>query len=522
MEIGIESISVRSNPRSDFGDIDELTASVREKGVIEPLVVKDLGGGKFELVAGERRLRASKAAGLEKVPVNVYSGSDSDIEEVKLIENIQRKDLNPVEEAEAFQRFISETKASVETLAQKMSKPKIYVERRLALLALPEQVKKAVIAGKVLLGHALLISRLKNTKEQLALMKKIVGEGLSVGEAESHLGYKDHTVQLQYAEFDKKECAGCRHNGGEQAVLFESGSQIKGVCLDKRCFLKKQKRHRQDEVRKLQKRGVKVLSPQSLSEIKAKERVDSWQDDYKAIQKKLAKEPENYVVVFGEGYSGQLEKQVWCVNPKARHPKKDVQESKQKAANTADRLKNKVAEHKRGFLIGKTQELIQPGTKESKALTLFALLEEGSSWNDRDRRDATEKVIKAEKIGVSSFGGYDARFSKILELEEADIDRIIAVVSGLWVKNLHRELVDGSEAFGVSLNKHFVITEDYLKPHTKDQLVALTKEIGLDKHLETKGNDKWDKAKKADLIKGFLESGFDLKGKVPKLMEKTR
>jgi len=327
---------------------------------------------------------------------------------------------------------------------------------------------------------------------------------------------------MSQAQFDKKGCEGCRHNGGEQSVLFESGSELKGVCLDKKCFLKKQKSHNQELIKNLQEKGVKVLSNEKVMQIKSRERVNTWDDDYKAIQKKLSKEPENYVVAFEEAYSGKLDRTIWCVNPKARHPKKAVEQTKEKAANAEDRLKNKIAEHKRDFLIGKTQELIQPSTKETKALALFALLEEGNSWNDRDRRDATEKIIKSEKIGVTSFGGSEPRLSKILELEVTDIERITAAISSLWVKNLHRELIPGSEAFGVSLKKHFVIDEDYLKPHTKDQLVALAKEVGLDKHLEAAGNDKWDKAKKTELIKSFLETGFDLKGKVPKLMEKTR
>jgi hypothetical protein len=353
-------------------------------------------------------------------------------------------------------------------------------------------------------------------------MKKIVGDGMSVGEAESHLEYEDHTVQLQYAGFDKKKCEGCRHNGGEQAVLFESGSQIKGICLDKKCFIKKQKAHNQETVRKLQKRGIKILSHEKVMQVKNRERVNTWDDDYKKIQAKLPKEPENYVVSFQEGYSGQLDKTVWCINPKARHPKRAVQEQKQKSVNAVDRLKNKVSEYKREFLINKTQELMRPGTKETKALMLFTLLKEASDWSDHARRDAAEKLMKNEKLGVTSFGSTEPRFSKIMALEEKDIDRLTAEVSGYWVKHLYGELGDASKTFGVSLPDHFVLTEDYLNPHTKDQLVALAKEVGLDKHLEAAGNDKWDKAKKGDLIKSFLESGFDLKGKVPKLMEKAR
>ena len=113
MEIAVEQIHVQSNPRTDFGNIDELRGSIREKGIIEPLVVKEVKGGKYELIAGERRLRAAMAAGLDKVPVAVRQGDEADIEEVKLIENIHRKDFNPIEEGLGFLAYMDKTGASI-------------------------------------------------------------------------------------------------------------------------------------------------------------------------------------------------------------------------------------------------------------------------------------------------------------------------------------------------------------------------------------------------------------------------
>ena len=516
MEVDIENVVVKSNPRKNFGDIDELAASIKDKGVLEDLLVLDVGGGKYELVAGERRLRAAKAAGLGTVPVKLFSGDGAAVEEVKLEENMHRKGLDPVEEGEAFQDYIDATKVSVETLAKKVSKPKLYVERRLALTDLPKLVKQAVVDGKLVLGHALLISRVKDYKEQLKLMKKIGDEGLSVGEAERSFQHGNSAAELRYARFDKTECKGCRHNGGEQAVLFDSGSDLKGVCMDAKCFLRKQAEHHKAEVKKLKDQGIKVLPIEKVMEIKQRERVSSWDADYKKVLAKLPKEPENYVVTFEKRHGGKFDKEVWCINPSARHPKKvAAKDDKQKAADAVGRLRARVSEHKRLFLIAKTQELAKPSTKVTKALALFALILEGNSWNDRDRRDVLGGILDKEKIDTE--GGYSpVNFSDLLTRDESDIDRITAAVAGLWAKNLGDELGKGAEAFGVSLKDHFQVSEDYLKFHTKDQLVALAKEFGLDKHFEANGYDKWDKAKKPDLVKGFLESGFDLKGKVPK------
>jgi len=520
MEIAIQNIVVKSNPRTDFGNIDELTASVREKGIIEPLVVKKLDEHSYELIAGERRLRAAKALELETVPVSLYEGDDTDIEEVKLIENMHRKDLNPAEEAKAFQQYIDATKASIETLAQKISKPKLYIERRLELLRLPEEVQKALSSGKILIGHALVLARMNSPKEQIKVLKKCISEKWNVSMTEKHMEYEDSTMKMRNAVFDKSECKDCRHNGGEQSVLFDSGSELKGLCLDKKCYLKKTGEWKNTETKKLQKQGIKVLSPASINNLKMKEKVEDWHDDFKDIKKKLHKETENYAVVFEESYGGNLEKQIWCINPKARRPKKKADE-KAKATNTQDRLKGKVSLFKTGFLIEKTQQLMKPSTKESKAMTLFALLKEGMTWNDKEKRNATENLMKSEKIGRSQYGDKIPVFSKILELEESDIDRIIATVSGLWVKHLYDELPEASETFGVNLTEHFTITEEYLKPYTKSALIELAREIKLDKHLEGKGIDKWDKVKRPELVCYFLNEGFDLKGKVPELMQKA-
>lgn len=520
MEIEIENIIVKSNPRTDFGDLDELTASIKEKGILEPLLVRPIDNNKVELVAGERRLRAAKAAGLERVPVAQYSGVDIDIEEVKLIENMHRKDLNPVEEAKAFRQYLDTTKSSIENLAQKISKPKIYIERRLELLTLPEQVTKPLAEGKILLGHALIIARLKDKKSQKATLKEIIRDKMSVKQAETQVKYNDNTIRLQYAVFDKSECKGCRYNGGEQSILFETGSELKGLCLDKKCYFKKTKDWKTEKTQKLQKQGINILSPASINALKVKEKVQTWDDDYKKILKKLPKEPENYAVVFDEGYQGNPQKQIYCLNPKARRPEQAKEKIKAKATTSKEKLRNKVQDFKREFLIAKTQELMQPGTKETKAIALFALLNEGISWNDRNRRDATEQLLKTEKIGKSSFGGIDPVFSKILELEEKEIDRLTNHASSLWVKNLSDDLSKAATEVGVDLTEHFAITEDYLKLHRKDQLITLAKEIKLDKHLKKNGIQKWEKAKRTELVSYFLNNGFELKGVVPKLMIK--
>jgi ParB/RepB/Spo0J family partition protein len=516
---------VHSNPRTDFGNIDELGASIREKGIIEPLVVKKLDEENYELVAGERRLRAAKAVGLENVPVAVRAGDETEIEEVKLIENIHRKDFNPIEEGKAFQKYLDSTKVSVDTLAQKIAKPKIYAEKRLEILKLPEEIQIAISEGKISMSHGLVIARLNTKKEQKKLFKEITTNKFSVNQTERQIQYLDTTINMSDAIFDKSECNGCQHNGGEQSMLFDTGSELKGICLNKKCYHKKTSQYIKDETKKHKEKGINVMTERQLEQVKRKERVDTYHSDYKDIMKRLSKEPEVFAVVFGQEYYGsKIKKMIYCIKPNLRNPKKAAaqKDEKAKAQDRMAKLKGKVFEFRTGFLIGKTQELIQPSTRESKAMTLFALLKEATRYGDGERQDKAEKLIKDEKIGVSHFSGYYAKFDKILALEESDIDRLIATVSGYWVRHLEGELRKASQTFGVDLKQHFQITEEYLKPYTKDALIALATEIGLDKHLEGKGIEKWDKAKRGDIVSYFLNEGFDLRGKVPKIMAQGR
>ncbi|MFH1859932.1 MAG: ParB/RepB/Spo0J family partition protein [bacterium] len=161
----------------------ELVESIMEKGVIQPIIVRPCKDG-YELVAGERRLRAAHEAGLERVPAIVRDMSNEDALEIGLIENIQRQDLNPMEEAEAFQKLIREFHLTQESLAKKVGKDRSSVTNSLRLLKLPKPIQEEVINGTVSMGHARAILSLDNETDQQEVCKKIVERGISVRETE--------------------------------------------------------------------------------------------------------------------------------------------------------------------------------------------------------------------------------------------------------------------------------------------------------------------------------------------------
>ena len=169
-------------PRQSFDEqkLAELTESVRSKGVIQPLVVRAVGDGRFQIVAGERRWRAARLAGLERVPVVVKDLSGADMLEVALIENIQREDLNPLEEAEAYRQLIEEHGLTQDRLAKRVGRQRSTVANALRLLKLPEEIQQFLMTGELSMGHARAILGVQGGSAQKALARKVVREGLSV------------------------------------------------------------------------------------------------------------------------------------------------------------------------------------------------------------------------------------------------------------------------------------------------------------------------------------------------------
>lgn len=176
----------RFQPRGHFDEesLAGLTASIRELGVLQPILVRDLGNNRYELVAGERRWRASKRAGLQLMPVIVREVADALSLQQALVENLHRDDLNPIEEAAAYQQLIEDFGLTQEEVAQRVGKSRSAVANLLRLLQLPPHVQKFVIEGKLSAGHAKVLLSTPDRAFQEALARRVVTEGLTVRDAE--------------------------------------------------------------------------------------------------------------------------------------------------------------------------------------------------------------------------------------------------------------------------------------------------------------------------------------------------
>jgi len=162
----------------------DLSDSIREHGIIEPLIVTQKGETKYELIAGERRWRAAKLAGVKKVPSVIKEASKQQMLEMAIVENIQRADLNPLEEALAFKQLVDNYKLTHTNIAKKVGLSRPAVANKIRLLNLPDKIKKGLLSGKISEGHARAILGLGSSQTMLAAYRKIVKEKLSVREVE--------------------------------------------------------------------------------------------------------------------------------------------------------------------------------------------------------------------------------------------------------------------------------------------------------------------------------------------------
>jgi ParB family chromosome partitioning protein len=242
-------IANRANPRRSFDDdqLEELTNSIREKGVMQPLLVRPSEDPNiFEIIAGERRWRAAQRAGLHEVPVIVREVDDKEALELAIIENVQRADLNPLEEAMGYGQLIEQFDYTQQDLAQVIGKSRSHVANTLRLLRLPEDVRGMVSSGALTAGHA---RTLITAEDPAALAQRIVSGGLSVREAEALSQQRDtggrksagapaerdaDTVALERRLSDALGLSvSLAHGerGGKLEIRYKTLEQLDGICL---------------------------------------------------------------------------------------------------------------------------------------------------------------------------------------------------------------------------------------------------------------------------------------------------
>lgn len=245
LQIEVEKIKVNPfQPRKHFedGDLNDLIESIKEHGIVQPLIVSQ-GANGFELIAGERRLRAAKKLSLGKVPVIVRDANEQEKLEIALIENIQREQLNPIETAAGYRRLMDEFNLTQEEAAKKVSKSRPSVANTLRLLNLPQEIQLALIDEKITEGHAKYLLGIEGEEKQMNLFRKILHNNLSVkdtnNEARRMGGTKAARIQINYADKDKefalRQFFGTKvevkrkGKGGQIVIEFFSEEELNGI-----------------------------------------------------------------------------------------------------------------------------------------------------------------------------------------------------------------------------------------------------------------------------------------------------
>jgi len=186
-KVAIDKLSPgQYQPRRQFDKepLQELAQSIKENGILQPVVARRTSSGKLEIVAGERRWRAAQLAGLHEVPVILRNFNDKEALELAIVENVQREDLNPIEEAEGYSRLITEFKLSQQQVAEKVGKDRATVANAVRLLSLPVEVKEMISANELSVGHAKVLLGLPEPKKQIEFAKKVINEKIAVRKLE--------------------------------------------------------------------------------------------------------------------------------------------------------------------------------------------------------------------------------------------------------------------------------------------------------------------------------------------------
>lgn len=253
IEIPVDSIEANPfQPRTDFNEeaLEELAESIRVQGIIQPITVRALGEKEFQLISGERRLHASKRAGLKAIPAYVRTADDQQMLEMALIENIQREDLNAIEIALSYQRLLSECSLKQEQLGNRVGKNRATVTNYLRLLKLPPDIQVAVRDGKISMGHARAIIAIDKVDTQLGIFKKIIQESLSVRKVEqlvremanpakeSHKSKEKEEINPEIAKLQNKltsyfgtkiHVRADKNNKGEIKIPFVSADELERI-----------------------------------------------------------------------------------------------------------------------------------------------------------------------------------------------------------------------------------------------------------------------------------------------------
>jgi len=527
-EVGLSVIKTNpNNPRKSFDGhkFDELVASVKEKGVIEPIIIrptKTKGAVQleFEIVAGERRYRAAKKAGHDHIPSIIRKLSDDEAFDFMTIENLIREDLTELEEAESFKKYLKKRgDGALVDLAQRTAIAPAYIRKRVSILSLPKYILEAWDEGSLKFGHLVQFLRLKDSKDILAAFNEATDEynELTVADLKEHID--DMSPNLSDARFNKTGCLICPQNSDIQIKLFDLEKSEKVKCLDQRCFRQKQNNAL---TRYWKTHGKKKYGTNGFRFYGKAGQVNRFYYPFDKPSKDCHDCPDFVSIVH---MSGTVYDDAACVGPtecfnKKRAHANKVRDAKRKGVKIAELESGpRVEWHGRHFREIFWKKRIPEQFQEFKAddekmvrLALFALYKSngGLRYKLKDH-----KMWQGDKPLFDHLSGLGlAQLYLVLKKMVLDV-----IMQEDFNEKGRRA---AAQHLGVDLAKEWQADEEYLERKTKKEMMEFGKKSGIFKekavieylngHLKRK---KFEDCKKGEMISLFLKTGIDLVGKVP-------
>lgn len=536
------------NPRKTFEGkkFDELVASVRKVGVIEPILVRPISEDKYEIVAGERRFRAScliasENGGPEKhhIPAMVQEMSDDEAFDLMTIENLQREDLNELEEAQGFKACLDRKgKDFLPELAERVSLTPQYISRRIMVLSLPPKVLKAWEKGEIKYGHCEQLCRVKDKNLVLEYFKRLLAEDYSkietVKDLKKHID--SHAIELKKAKFktDEAGCLACQSNTECQSRLFEEQSEG-AYCTNSVCFKKNQSAWLMENWKKYGKKyGTNGF------------RYDDdirWEDHhdfgYQGGPGEKCKECAHFVTILEIDAKSSYGNKQSCVGDKSCY-NQIIKEGKNvdTSGNNKDTSPQnpdapRVSWHGEFFreefyktLIPEAISSLQLEDIRCLQLSLLSILKSNPASGLSFARQWLPKYSEKENLTSWDIKIEDIRerilIMNIDEILQAHRDIAGAIIMQQTFTASERHQV--AQVLHIDLSQEWRITKEYLEKKTTKEILNLIAKFGIDKDAKAmaflhenlnKKRGRFDTCKKEELVLIFLDSGIDLAGLIP-------
>jgi ParB family chromosome partitioning protein len=538
-EIPIKDIcSNPHNPRKEFAGskFDELVDSIKQKGVIEPIIVRPIKGKKtpFEIVAGDRRFKAAQTVKLETIPAVVRELSDDEAFDFMVIENLQREDLTEMEEAESFKAYLGKHgEPALPELAERTGIRPQYIRRRVAVLGLPAKILEAWGKGRLAYGFLEQLLRIREKDIQAEFAGRVLAHDYRRFETISNLktAIDEMAPKFKFAFFDITGCAACGNNTQVQKNLFDFAGGAHS-CLNPKCFTEKQGAWLTENWKR-----TKYHAQYGTNGFRFSDQIkhSSYQEFYDWGQPRPGKKClacPNFISILT--FDGRADAEKACLDPACYDALKIEGRTKTKdqKATAVEKGGIRVAWHGEYFRnvffrkrVPQILDALKPEDEKIKTLLVMCLAHANG--------EAKRALRKSLGLKTDTWDESKTAFPKLLALPYTKISPIFrAVVEAVFLEgqnvgewggfgSTNRQLA--AEFLGVDLAKEWAADDEYLQKKTRAELLAFGRKSGIfaDKkvkeYLQKNFNKKImvEKIKKSELADVFLKSGVNLVGRVP-------